>query len=144
VKDFLLSKKQFLLYCVIGASGVGLHGLLYCYLVKTGMLKIQPANGIGYASGTLLTFFLNAKFNFKTNDKTLLRLLSFGSVAFGGWLVSAVTLHLLVDRFGINKIFALFPTLFIVVFLQYNLNRLVSFRKSSLKTDASRGTTISK
>jgi len=130
VKNFLLQKKQFLLYCVIGFSGVGLHTLIYCFLVKTGTLPIQPANAIGYASGTLLTFFLNAKFNFKTNDKALLRLASFSSVAFIGWSISALLLYLLVNKFGMNKILALFPTLLVVVLLQYNLNRLLSFRKT--------------
>jgi putative flippase GtrA len=130
VKDFFLRNRQFLLYCVIGASGVGLHSLLYCFLVETGLLHIQAANAVGYSSGTLLTFFLNARFNFKTNDKIPLRLLSFGSVAFIGWSVSAAMLYLFVDRLDMNKIFSLFPTLFVVVALQYNLNRLVSFRKS--------------
>lgn len=130
MKKFLLQKKQFVLYCVIGFSGVGLHTLLYCFFVKTEMLQIQPANAIGYTSGTLLTFFLNAKFNFKTNDKILLRLLSFSSVAFIGWSISAILLYLLVNRLGMNKIPALFPTLFVVVLLQYNLNRLLSFRKA--------------
>jgi putative flippase GtrA len=130
VKDFLLQKRQFLLYCIIGFSGVGLHTIIYCCLVKTETLAVQPANAIGYASGTLLTFILNARYNFKTSDKTALRLASFFSVAFLGWCVSAALLHLLVDKMAINKILALFPTIFLVVLLQYNLNRLVSFRKN--------------
>ena len=130
MKNFLLQRKQFLLYCLIGFSGVGLHSLIYCLLVKSETLTIQPANAIGYASGTLLTFFLNARFNFKTRDKTLQRLALFFAIAFLGWCVSAFLLHLLVNKFGINKITALFPTIFFVVLLQYNLNRLISFRKN--------------
>jgi putative flippase GtrA len=130
VKNLLLQKRQFLIYCLIGFSGVGLHTIIYCCLVKTNTLSIQPANAIGYASGTLLTFFLNTRYNFKTRDKTLVRLISFCSVAFLGWCVSAALLHLLVDKMAINKIFALFPAIFFVMLLQYNLNRLVSFRKS--------------
>jgi putative flippase GtrA len=131
VKNFLLQKKQFLLYCVIGASGVGLHSLLYYILVKNELLPIQAAYAIGYASGTLLTFFLNAKFNFKTNDKISLRLLSFSTVAFIGWAISAIMLYLLVNKLGMNKISSLFPTVFVSVLLQYNLNRAFSFRKAS-------------
>ena len=130
MKELIFRNRRFILYCIIGASGVGLHSLLYCFLVKAGLLQIQAANAIGYTSGTLLTFFLNAKFNFKIDDKMRLRLVSFGSVAFVGWSISAIMLHLLVDKLGMNKIYALFPTLFVVVLLQYNLNRLVSFRKS--------------
>ena len=131
MKKILLQNKQFLLYCVIGASGVGLHSLLYYILVKNELLPIQAAYAIGYASGTLLTFFLNAKFNFKTNDKISLRLLSFGTVAFIGWAISAIMLYLLVNKLGMNKIFSLFPTVFVSVLLQYNLNRLISFRKAN-------------
>jgi putative flippase GtrA len=125
-------EKKFLLYCVIGASGVGLHSLIYCVFCKTELLQYQVANAVGYASGTLLAFFLNARFNFKTNDKIPLRLLSFSSIAVLGWSISAVILYLLVDRLGANKIFSLFPTLVVVVILQYNLNRLVSFHKSPI------------
>jgi len=132
VKNFLLQKKKFLLYCVIGASGVGLHGLIYCFFCKTELLQYQIANAVGYASGTLLTFFLNARFNFKTNDRILLRLFSFSSIAVLGWSISAVILYLLVGRLGVNKIAALFPTLVVIVIVQYNLNRLVSFRKSPI------------
>ena len=131
MKKILLQNKQFLLYCVIGASGVGLHSLLYYILVKNELLPIQAAYAIGYASGTLLTFFLNAKFNFKTNDKISLRLLSFGTVAFIGWAISAIMLYLLVNKLGMNKIFSLFSTVFVSVLLQYNLNRLISFRKAN-------------
>ena len=130
MKDFLLQKKQFVFYCLIGFSGAGLHTLTYCCLVRSGILTVQPAYAIGYASGTLLSFFLNARYNFETGDKTLLRLVSFFSVAFLGWGVSAALLYLLVNQLAINKILALFPTILFVALLQYNLNRLISFRKS--------------
>jgi putative flippase GtrA len=130
VKSFLLSKKQFLLYCVIGASGVTLDFGIYSLLVKTKLLDYQAANAIGYASGTLLSFILNAKFNFRVTDKIALRLLSFFSVAFLGWLASAGLLHLLIGRLGFDKYLSKLATLVVVVLLQYNLNRLLSFRKT--------------
>ena len=52
MKSFLLQKRQFLLYCVIGASGVTLDFGIYSLLVKSGLLDYQAANAIGYASGT--------------------------------------------------------------------------------------------
>ena len=107
------------------------NSLLYYILVKNELLPIQAAYAIGYASGTLLTFYLNTKFNFKTNDQISLRLFSFSSVAFIGWAISAVMLYLLVNKLGMNKISSLFPTVFVSVLLQYNLNRLISFRKAN-------------
>jgi putative flippase GtrA len=131
VKKILLQKKQFLLYCVIGASGVTLDFGIYSLLVKTRLLDYQAANAVGYSSGTLLSFILNARFNFRVTDKIPLRLVSFFSIAFLGWLVSAGLLHLLIGRFNFDKYLSKFATLIVVVLLQYNLNRLLSFRKAS-------------
>ena len=131
MKNFLLQKKQFLLYCVIGASGVSLDFGVYSLLIKTRLLDYQAANAVGYASGTLLSFILNAKFNFRVTDRLALRLASFFSVALLGWLASAALLQLLIGHFGFDKYASKFAALVVVVLLQYNLNRRFSFRKAS-------------
>ena len=100
-----------------------------------GGLGYQAANAAGYASGTLLSFILNARFNFRVTDKIALRLASFFGVAFLGWLASAAMLHLLIGLWGCNRYLSKLATLVMVVLLQYNLNRLVSFRKSMGKTE---------
>jgi putative flippase GtrA len=131
VKELFLRNRHFILYCVIGASGVTLDFLVYSTLLGTGTLQYQAANAVGYTSGTLLSFFLNACFNFKVRNRLALRLLSFCVVASLGWAVSAGTLYLLVNRAGFDKYLSKLATLVIVVALQYNLNRLISFRKSA-------------
>lgn len=131
MKKLLLQNRQFLLYCIIGFSGVGLDFGIFSLLIKNKTIDYQAANAVGYASGTLLSFILNAKFNFRVTDKIALRLLSFFGVAFLGYLASAATLQLLVGHFDFNKYLAKFATLVVVVLLQYNLNRLLSFRKTS-------------
>jgi putative flippase GtrA len=130
VKSLLLQQKQFLLYCAIGVSGVTLDFGVYSLLVKTGLLDYQAANAVGYASGTLLSFILNARFNFRVADRLALRLASFFGVAFLGWLVSAGLLHVLIAGHGFNKYVSKLAVLVVVVLLQYNLNRLFSFRKT--------------
>jgi putative flippase GtrA len=130
MKEFLLQKRRFVFYCLIGASGVGLDFGVYSLLVKTGLFDYQAANAVGYSSGTLLSFFLNARYNFRVTDRIALRLACFFGVAFVGWLASAVTLHLLIEILGWDKYQAKAATLAIVVLLQYNLNRLISFRKT--------------
>ncbi len=131
VKEIFFRNRQFMLYCVIGASGVTLGFGIYALLVKTGLLGYQAANAVSYTSGTLLSFVLNARFNFRVMDKAALRLLSFFSVAFLGWLASAGLLYLLIGRYGFDKYRSQLATLVIVVLLQYNCNRLISFRKTS-------------
>lgn len=135
MKSFLLQKKRFLFYCAIGASGVSLDFAVYSLLLKLGGLAYQEANAVGYASGTLLSFILNAWFNFQITDKITLRLASFIGVAFLGWLASAAMLHLLIGLWGCDRYLSKLATLVMVVLLQYNLNRLVSFRKSMDKTE---------
>ncbi|HEY5345949.1 MAG TPA: GtrA family protein [Verrucomicrobiae bacterium] len=133
MKNFLLQKKQFLLYCVIGASGVLLDFGIYLLLVQTKAINLnyQAANAVGYASGTLLSFSLNSRFNFRVTDKIALRLASFFSIALIGWLLSAALLQLLIGHYGLGKVVSKVVTLFIVVLLQYNLNRRISFRKAN-------------
>ena len=130
VKELFSRNRRFVLYCVIGASGMALDFSLYSFLVKSAALNYQAANAAGYASGTLLSFFLNAHYNFKTRDWLALRLFSFCAVALLGYAASAGTLYLLVARFGLDKYLSKLATLAVVVALQYNLNRLISFRKS--------------
>jgi putative flippase GtrA len=76
-----------------------------------------------------LSFVLNAKYNFHTTDRIWLRMASFFGVAALGLFVSDRVLRLLVDHWHQDKYLAKMATLVVVVALQYNLNRLLSFRK---------------
>lgn len=140
VKDFLFQKRQFILYCVIGATCTGIDLGIFSVLVKTGVLKpllagtkihdYQLANFISYTCGTLCSFFLNAHFNFRMTDRMAQRLASFLIVGFIGYLASAGLLHVLVEHFKFNEYLAKAATLVVVVAIQYNLNKLISFRKA--------------
>ena len=131
MKVFLRQNRQLLLYCVIGASGALVDFTVYSLLVRSGTVGYQAANALGYASGTVLSFILNAKYNFRAADKIGLRLASFCGVALLGYVVSAAALQLFIGRLSFDKYLAKLVTLFVVVLLQYNLNRLISFRKAS-------------
>ena len=131
VKSFLLQKKTFLLYCLIGGCGTLLDFATYSLLLKCSGLGYQAANAIGYASGTLLSFGLNARFNFRVTDRIVRRLVCFFGVALLGWAVSAALLQLLIGHFHCNQYLAKLAALVVIVVLQYNLNRRLSFRKST-------------
>ena len=129
--DTVLSRnRQFVVYCLIGGGTASADFLIYSALLLGAGLHHQVANAIGYACGTTLSFIANARLNFKTTDKWLLRFVSFLAVGCLGLAFSAGVLYLLVDHFGANKLLAKLATMVGVVLLQYNLNRLVSFRKS--------------
>ena len=127
--SWLKTRRQFVVYCVIGVSGVTLDFLVYSLLVKETRLHYEIANAVGYAAGTILSFFLNAHFNFKTRDVMPLRFLSFCSVAFLGWALSAGILLVTVGHLDWNKYLAKLVAIAVIVLLQYNLNRLISFKK---------------
>ena len=130
MKNRRLQHRQFLFYCVIGGSGTALTCVLYALLVQSVGLGVQAANAVGYVAGTLLSFVLNARFNFLVADRIARRLAAFFTVAFFGWLASAGLLYLFVGLWKWNAIYAYAIIIFVVVLLQYNLNRLVSFSKT--------------
>jgi len=129
LKDIFKRNRHFLLYCIIGGTGVTLDFLVYLALVGRADWHVQYANAAGYASGTVLSFILNAGYNFKRRDRLALRFFCFCCVALLGWMASAGCLYVLVGRLGVNKYLAKLATIVVVVFVQYNLNRLFSFRK---------------
>lgn len=131
MKKFLLQKKQFLLYCLIGGSGTAVTCALYALLVQYSGQTVQVANAIGYSAGTLLSFVLNAWFNFRVSDRIAQRLAAFFGVAFLGWLASAGLLHVLVGQWHWNALYAYVIVILAVLLLQYNLNRMFSFRKTT-------------
>jgi putative flippase GtrA len=129
MKKLLLQNKQFLLYCMIGGCGTVLDFSIYTLLVKFAGLHYQAANAISYASGTMLSFVLNARFNFRVSDKIPHRFACFFGVALLGWAASAVLLHLLIAQLHFGKYISKLAALIVVVLIQYNLNRQLSFRK---------------
>lgn len=127
----LARNRQFVLYCIIGAAGATLDFAVFSLLVKAVGLPLQAANAAGYATGMVWSFVLNALLNFKIRDMPALRFLCFCGVSFVGWASSAGILQLTVHRLEWNKYLAKLLTIAVVVVLQYNLNRLLSFRKLS-------------
>lgn len=131
MKNRLLQHKQFLLYCVIGGCGTALTCLSYAGLVKFAGLQYELANAIGYSAGTGLSFLLNYHYNFQVMDRPLRRCAAFFMVALVGLAVSDGLLRVLVGHFQLNIYSTYLIVILAVVLLQYNLNRLFSFRKTS-------------
>jgi len=131
VKSLLIQNRQFLAYCLIGMSGTTLNFGIYALLLKFQWLDYQPANTIGYASGTLLSFILNARFNFRITDRIAQRLACFFGVALLGWSISAGLLHVLIGDWHFNSYASCLAALVVVMVVQYNLNRWLSFRKTT-------------
>lgn len=129
--------RKLALYAVCGGSGVVLDFSVYTLLV-TGGVWYQLANIAGYASGTILSFFLNRAITFRVKDAPMRRFLIFVAVAAFGFLVSSAVLWLLIDLMAIDAIIAKVVTLVFVVAIQFSLNSLVTFRSNKTPRVASR------
>ena len=126
---FLRSNRQLILYCIIGGCCIALDFAIFSILAVWVGVDYQLANFAGYSSGTATSFILNARLNFKTSDRIVLRFLSFCAVGGLGLLTSASILWIGVDRLELNKCLAKTVTLPLIFLLQYNLNRLLSSRR---------------
>jgi putative flippase GtrA len=127
--SLLKSRKTFLVYCLIGVTGVTLDFCSYYVMVNGLGIYYLLANVISTSLGILNNFFLNGVFNFKVRDRWLGRLVSFYCIGLLGLAVSSAMLFVMVSKMGVNPNYSKLATVIVVVVLQYNLNRLISFRK---------------
>lgn len=123
---------QFLFYCFCGGIGVSTDYAVYYAALKLGTWY-QTANIFGYASGTLISFFLNRRITFAVKDKVTHRLVMFFGVATIGFSASALMLWLLIDYIAIDARIAKLLTLPLVVILQFSLNRKITFKQNALE-----------
>lgn len=121
--------RQFVFYLVCGGTGVTVDLTCYSALVFSGV-EYQVANAIGYAAGTMVSFFLNRHFTFKTYDKTMRRLASFLAAAGVGYLISSAMLWTLVEKLTIHPVPSKLMTLVVVLAVQFLVNRALTFRPS--------------
>ncbi len=136
IKKWLESRqriREFLLYCIIGCSGVFLDFLIFTILCTGFEWHYQLANAIGVTCGICNNFFLNAIFNFKRTDRLFLRFLSFYGVGLTGLAISAALLWLFIDRFSFPVIISKLMIIFIVTLVQFTLNKLITFKEAGGK-----------
>ena len=124
--------RQFCLYALCGGSGVLVDFGSYAGLLHAG-LNYQIANFVGYLLGTLVSFGLNRHFTFQAYDNTLRRLAMFLGAASVGYAISVVLLWVLVEKIALDPLIAKLLTLFVVLVVQFTINRSITFRNSTKK-----------
>jgi putative flippase GtrA len=120
--------RRFLLYCLLGLMGVATDLTAYWVMANWLSFHHQLANVLSTFAGILTSFSLNAAYTFQMRDRLLLRFAAFAAVGLIGLALSAGTLYLLVDRLQVDKNWAKAACVYVVL-VQYNLNRLISFRR---------------
>jgi len=128
--NLLLSKYRLLiLYGLIGSLSASLDFVIFTLLTSKLLLNYQIANVISVHCGIICSFILNRQFNFKIKDRTIKRFIIFYFIGLFGLGLSAFLLYLFIDFSGFNKTFSKLGTILIVAFIQFLLNKTITFSK---------------
>jgi len=129
ILTFCRDRRIFVVYCAIGMMGVSIDYCSYLALVNWFGVHYLLANAMSTSLGIINNFMFNSFFNFRVQDRFWRRFVSFYSIGLLGLAVSSLLLYILVGYFRFGPNLSKLATLVVVVLLQYNLNRLISFRK---------------
>lgn len=120
--------RDLILYGIIGCCASGLDFAIYSILVRYFCVHYIYANSISILAGISTSFLLNRKYNFKVKDHTIRRFAIFLSVGLLGLLLSNVILYICISLIGINELLSKFLSIILVVFLQFILNKFITFK----------------
>lgn len=120
--------RELFLYGIIGGICATLDFVVYALLCKS--IPVLAANVISVHFGIICSFFLNRRYNFRINDKTAVRFLSFYIVGLLGLGISEVMIYLLISLVHLDNITSKLVTVVVVALFQFVLNKTVTFKKS--------------
>jgi vancomycin permeability regulator SanA len=119
--------RSFFLYALIGVSGATIDyvGFLTFHFIFG--LDLLVSNAVSVSLGITNNFLLNAFLNFRRKDGLLRRFVLFYSVGVLGLGISSFLLKVGVDWMEWNVSVVKFFSIFFVVLVQYNLNKVLAF-----------------
>lgn len=118
----------FINYSVIGITGVLIDLNVFFFLYNNFDIHYLLINLVSVSSGIINNFVLNARFNFKVNDKLFLRFITFYSVGIFGIGISSFLLYVSIELLSFPIFLMKVITIFIVVAIQFFLNKTFSFK----------------
>jgi putative flippase GtrA len=119
--------RSFVLYSVIGCSGVLLDLLVFLVLYNVFGMHEQLATAISTTLGIVNNFLLNSFFNFRVRDGMLRRFLRFYAVGIVGIGITAALLGVFSTWLGVDPNIVKVVALPAVVAFQFTTNRKWSF-----------------
>ena len=134
ISRLVREKRNFIIYAIIGVSGASLDWLVFIALTSyLPAIHYLLSNIISTSCGITNNFILNAKFNFGVRDRLLYRFIAFASVGILGIGISSVILYLYKNFTPVPIGIAKGVTIFVIVIVQYNLNRRIAFYQHQKK-----------
>jgi putative flippase GtrA len=119
------------LYALCGCVAAGSDLAIFTVLTQGSLLDVRWANAVSVGCGILISFVLNRAFTFGVRDRPLGRFAAFFAVGIFGLVVSDLTIAALIVLGGLWPPLAKLLSIPLVFVLQYNLNRLLSFRAAA-------------
>lgn len=124
--------RNLLLYAAIGISALLAELVIFYLLTKVAGMNIPVSNALAMIVGFFMSFFLNALYNFQVRNNLLSRLVRFGIVTFGGYLLSTAIILLLVEVAGVPVFYAKLISVPFFFAFQYTLNSRFTFKASNV------------
>ena len=122
-------------YLIVGALNTG-FGLMVIFGCKWALdMDDIPANIVGYGSGVIVSFILNAKWTFNYDGPKLTAFLRFVSVLLVAWLANLLTVVNAIDL-GINSYLAQALGVIPYVIIGYLGSRIFAFSKPTATDEA--------
>ncbi len=122
-------------YAGIGATAVLVDVATFMLLYNVVGLGEVWAQSISVAVAVVYSFTLNARWNFKVDDRLLSRFLSFVAVSFVGYLAGLAIILAASNWFDLSPNIGKIISLPVVFVIQYSLNRVTSFRATTQHPD---------
>jgi putative flippase GtrA len=121
--------REFLLYAVIGVTGVALDLLAFLLLFNVVGLTEFVATFLSTTLGIANNFLLNVRYNFRTRDHLLRRFLRFYVVGAAGILLTFALFALLSGVAGWDPNLVKVVSLPVVLVFQFALNKKWTFQR---------------
>jgi putative flippase GtrA len=124
--------RNFVLYAIIGLSGVTLDVLLFLVLFNLFHINELLATFISISAAITNNFLLNTRFNFRVRDRLWGRYARFYLVGLSGIVLTDLLFLIFVNGLHINANIIKIGSLLPVLLLQYSLNKRWSFREETV------------
>lgn len=116
-------------YLLIGGMASAIDVILFMVLYNVMGTSTLVAHSVSVPVAVLVSFFVNARHNFRVDDNMALRLLSFAAVCALGYLVGFGVINA-VQQAGLGANLGKIASLPVVFAVQFILNSRITFRKA--------------
>ncbi|MBQ3354191.1 MAG: GtrA family protein [Bacteroidales bacterium] len=121
------SHRHFFLYAIIGVISTGVEFVVFALLYK--LIPYMWANIIGFHCGIISSFLLNRSFNFKKEDRVILRFTTFYLIQLVCLALNSLILYLCVSIGDINPLISKALSIVLTALIPFFLNKSITFSK---------------